>query len=59
MVFLFARMPTAYLPDEDQGILFTQVINPKNILMKRKKNRWKPSWPSPVSVFPEGHKVTV
>jgi len=26
--FLFQRMPTAYLPDEDQGILFTQVMLP-------------------------------
>ena len=26
--FLFQRMPTAYLPDEDQGILFTQVMMP-------------------------------
>ena len=26
--FLFHRMPTAYLPDEDQGILFAQVLMP-------------------------------
>jgi len=26
--FLFLRMPTAYLPDEDQGILLAQVIMP-------------------------------
>jgi hydrophobe/amphiphile efflux-1 (HAE1) family protein len=26
--FLFQRMPTAYLPDEDQGILMTQVMLP-------------------------------
>ncbi|NOY22432.1 MAG: efflux RND transporter permease subunit [Acidobacteria bacterium] len=26
--FLFVRMPTAYLPDEDQGILMTQAILP-------------------------------
>jgi hydrophobe/amphiphile efflux-1 (HAE1) family protein len=26
--FLFFRMPTAYLPDEDQGILLSQVIMP-------------------------------
>ena len=26
--FLFQRMPTAYLPDEDQGILFAQVMLP-------------------------------
>ncbi|EPR38724.1 transporter, hydrophobe/amphiphile efflux-1 (HAE1) family [Desulfovibrio sp. X2] len=28
MVLLFMRMPTAFLPDEDQGILFTQVQLP-------------------------------
>ncbi len=28
MGFLFRRMPTAYLPDEDQGMLFTQVALP-------------------------------
>ncbi|MCH1929880.1 efflux RND transporter permease subunit [Shewanella sp. A25] len=28
--FLFMRMPTAFLPDEDQGILFTQAILPTN-----------------------------
>ncbi|MHB0945737.1 MAG: efflux RND transporter permease subunit [Sedimentisphaerales bacterium] len=26
--FLFVRMPTGYLPDEDQGILFSQIIMP-------------------------------
>ena len=29
-VFLFRRMPTAYLPDEDQGILMVQAILPAN-----------------------------
>ncbi|QSX37211.1 efflux RND transporter permease subunit [Shewanella sedimentimangrovi] len=28
--WLFSRMPTAFLPDEDQGILFSQVILPTN-----------------------------
>ncbi len=28
MVFLFTRMPTSYLPDEDQGILLVQVLLP-------------------------------
>ncbi|MBN1473568.1 MAG: efflux RND transporter permease subunit [Syntrophaceae bacterium] len=28
MGYLFMRMPTAYLPDEDQGILFAQVMMP-------------------------------
>ena len=26
--FLFMRLPTAYLPDEDQGILFSQILLP-------------------------------
>ncbi|OPZ60651.1 MAG: Multidrug efflux pump subunit AcrB [Deltaproteobacteria bacterium ADurb.Bin510] len=29
MAFLYLRMPTAYLPDEDQGTLFAQIIMPK------------------------------
>ena len=28
LVFLFQRMPTAYLPDEDQGIMFIQAMLP-------------------------------
>ncbi|MEL4385515.1 efflux RND transporter permease subunit [Shewanella xiamenensis] len=28
--WIFMRMPTAFLPDEDQGILFTQAILPTN-----------------------------
>ncbi|MEI6859344.1 MAG: efflux RND transporter permease subunit [Shewanella sp.] len=28
--WVFMRMPTAFLPDEDQGIMFTQVILPVN-----------------------------
>jgi len=30
MGFLFKRMPTAYLPDEDQGILMVQALLPAN-----------------------------
>ncbi|MEI7671670.1 MAG: efflux RND transporter permease subunit [Deltaproteobacteria bacterium] len=30
MGFLFQRMPTAYLPDEDQGILMVQALLPAN-----------------------------
>jgi HAE1 family hydrophobic/amphiphilic exporter-1 len=33
--FLFFRMPTAYLPDEDQGILFSQVIMPKGSTLEQ------------------------
>jgi multidrug efflux pump len=28
VVFLFIRLPTAYLPDEDQGIMFVQIMLP-------------------------------
>ncbi len=28
MVFLFLRLPTAFLPDEDQGVLFAQITAP-------------------------------
>ncbi|CAN5418535.1 efflux RND transporter permease subunit [soil metagenome] len=28
MAFLFLRLPSAFLPDEDQGIMFTQVTTP-------------------------------
>ena len=33
--FLFQRMPTAYLPDEDQGILFVQAMLPANSTMEQ------------------------
>jgi multidrug efflux pump len=33
--FLFLRMPTAFLPDEDQGILFTQVATPAGSTTER------------------------
>ncbi len=32
---LFQRMPTAYLPDEDQGTLFTQVLLPTGATMEQ------------------------
>ncbi len=35
--FLFRRMPTAYLPDEDQGILLTQVLLPANSTLEQTK----------------------
>ncbi|HCV38846.1 MAG TPA: hypothetical protein DGQ94_09035, partial [Pseudomonas sp.] len=28
MIWLFARIPTAFLPEEDQGVLFAQVQTP-------------------------------
>ncbi|MEI8195451.1 MAG: efflux RND transporter permease subunit, partial [Phycisphaerae bacterium] len=30
LAFLYRRMPTAYLPDEDQGVMMVQVILPPN-----------------------------
>jgi len=35
MGFLFNRMPTAYLPDEDQGILLVQVMLPSNSTLEQ------------------------
>jgi multidrug efflux pump len=35
MGFLFRRMPTAYLPDEDQGILMVQVLLPGGSTMEQ------------------------
>ena len=35
MVFLFGRIPTAFLPDEDQGVLFAQVQTPSGSSAER------------------------
>ncbi len=35
MVYLFLRLPTAFLPDEDQGILFAQVLAPVGATQQR------------------------
>jgi hydrophobe/amphiphile efflux-1 (HAE1) family protein len=35
MGFLFQRMPTAYLPDEDQGVLFVQAMLPANSTLEQ------------------------
>ncbi|HOS97750.1 MAG TPA: efflux RND transporter permease subunit, partial [Deltaproteobacteria bacterium] len=35
MGFLYLRMPTAYLPDEDQGMLLSQIIMPKGATMEQ------------------------
>jgi len=37
MGFLFHRMPTAYLPDEDQGILLVQALLPANSTLEQTK----------------------
>ncbi|MCC6239795.1 MAG: efflux RND transporter permease subunit [Phycisphaerales bacterium] len=34
LVYLFRRMPTAYLPDEDQGMMMVQAILPPNTTMQ-------------------------
>ncbi len=35
MGYLFQKMPTAYLPDEDQGIMFVQVLLPPNATLEQ------------------------
>ena len=35
--YLFMRMPTAYLPDEDQGIIMCQVMLPANATLEQTK----------------------
>jgi len=37
MGHLFLKMPTAYLPDEDQGILFVQALLPANSTLEQTK----------------------
>ncbi|BBO87249.1 efflux RND transporter permease subunit [Desulfosarcina ovata] len=37
MVVLFRQMPTAYLPEEDQGILFVQAMLPANSTLEQTK----------------------
>ncbi|MDQ7784604.1 MAG: efflux RND transporter permease subunit [Desulfomonilaceae bacterium] len=38
MAFLFNRMPSAYLPDEDQGVLFVQAMLPANSTLEQTMN---------------------
>ena len=35
LVFLFPRLPTSFLPDEDQGVLFVQVTTPPGATLDR------------------------
>ncbi|HCL16057.1 MAG TPA: hypothetical protein DIC61_12845, partial [Pseudomonas sp.] len=35
MVVLFNRIPTAFLPEEDQGVLFAQVMTPSGSTAER------------------------
>ncbi|MCL4789816.1 MAG: efflux RND transporter permease subunit [Verrucomicrobia bacterium] len=37
MAFLFHRMPTAYLPDEDQGIMMVMTLLPANATLEQTK----------------------
>ncbi|HNX69238.1 MAG TPA: efflux RND transporter permease subunit [Candidatus Omnitrophota bacterium] len=37
IVFLFVRLPTGYLPDEDQGILLSQIIMPTGATLEQTK----------------------
>ncbi len=72
--FLFQRMPTAYLPDEDQGLLSVQAFLPtgstleqtktmmkgvRNIFWRRKRKRLKAVWLFQESVFRVGDKTWV
>ncbi|MFI8335640.1 efflux RND transporter permease subunit [Pseudomonas taetrolens] len=38
MVFLFTRIPTSFLPEEDQGVLFAQVQTPAGTTAERTQN---------------------
>ena len=35
LVFLFTRLPTSFLPDEDQGTMFTQMVLPQGASQER------------------------
>ena len=35
VVWMFVRLPTSFLPDEDQGVLFTQVVLPAGATQER------------------------
>lgn len=37
MAWMFTRIPTAFLPDEDQGILFAQIQTPSGATAERTK----------------------
>jgi hydrophobe/amphiphile efflux-1 (HAE1) family protein len=41
MGFLYLRMPTAYLPDEDQGMLLAQVLMPKGATLEQTEKATK------------------
>src|SRR5690606_24656392 len=35
MIVLFGKLPSSFLPDEDQGVVFAQVIGPAGSTMER------------------------
>lgn len=35
MIFLFGKLPSSFLPDEDQGVMFAQVLGPAGSTMER------------------------
>src|SRR5690606_6823988 len=35
MIFLFGKLPSSFLPDEDQGVMFVQVLGPAGSTMER------------------------
>ena len=38
MVMLFSKLPSSFLPDEDQGVMFVQVLGPAGSTMERTQN---------------------
>jgi len=41
MALLFTHIPKSFLPDEDQGILFAQVITPRARPRSAPRKRWR------------------
>jgi multidrug efflux pump subunit AcrB len=35
MAFIFIRLPTGFLPDEDQGVIITQITLPSGAVQQR------------------------
>ena len=45
LVFLFTRIPSSFIPEEDQGILMTLVQLPPVVPKIKRKRLWKRSTP--------------
>jgi multidrug efflux pump len=41
LAFLFLRLPTSFLPDEDQGVMFVQVVAPPGATIERTRETMK------------------